>query len=183
MASRMDKREIAAEPTLDSNSTTSSVNAARPMLATEPWDGSPSAPMDHPAATGMSVTPMVVMTTPETTGGKNRMTFAKKGARMKPSAEATSTAPKITRRPSLPGVPCKMVSMVATPAKETPCTNGNCAPRKGTPMLCRMVARPPTNRAAATRMPVSVASRPAAVPMINGTAITPPYMVKTCWRP
>ena len=128
----------------------------------------------------MSDRPIVVMTVPVTTGGKNFTMSAKAGATISPSVEATRTAPKTSGRPS---PPARIDVIVATPAKDTPWTSGSCEPKKGTPTVCRMVASPPMNRqeAMSTLMPPS--SSPAALPMMRGTAMMPPYMVSTCCRP
>ncbi len=45
------------------------------------------------AATGISVTPMIVITVPVTTGGKNRTSWEKYGARNSVTRPATMTAP------------------------------------------------------------------------------------------
>ena len=132
------------------------------------------------AATGIRVRPMVVMTTPVTTGGEKWITLANTGVISRPINEATITAPKTDCSPPPPS---RMAVMVATPAKDTPWTSGSCDPKNGTPMVCSRVAAPPTNRQAATSMPTSAGSRPAAVPTISGGAIMPPYMVSTCWNP
>ena len=120
------------------------------------------------------------MTVPVTTGGKNLTMRANPGATMSPIAEATSTAPKTSGRPS---PPARIAVIVATPANDTPWTRGSWEPKNGTPHDCRIVARPPMNRhdAMSTLMPAS--SRPAALPMMRGTAMMPPYIVRTCCRP
>ena len=76
-----------------------------------------------------------------------------------------------------------VATMVATLAKETPCTRGSWEPKNGMPMVCSSVASPPMKRAAAIRMPISAGERPAAWPTISGTAMMPPYMERTCWKP
>ena len=141
-------------------------------------DGLP--PMAHIAATGSSVSPMVVITTPVTTGGKKRMIVANSGAIANPISEATMTAPNTAGRPPPPST---IATMVATPANETPCTSGSWEPNHFTPRVCSRVARPPMNRHAVINAPISVGDSPAAGPMINGGAMMPPYMVSTCWRP
>ena len=73
--------------------------------------------MAQPAATGMSDRPIVVMTVPVTTGGKNFTMSANPGATIRPITEATSTDPKTAGRPS---PPARMDVIVATPANETP---------------------------------------------------------------
>lgn len=71
MASRIDRREMVALPTLLSSRTTARVSPARPMLAMLPNSGDwLLPPMAQRAATGISVRPMVVMTTPVTSGGR-----------------------------------------------------------------------------------------------------------------
>ncbi|GAB3256837.1 hypothetical protein GCM10027562_19340 [Arthrobacter pigmenti] len=180
-AIRIESREMAALPTLLSTSTMPSVNAARPMFAMLPYpSASESPPMDQLAATGISVRPMVVMTTPVTTGGKKRTIFAKKGAITSPMRAAARTAPNTAW---IPPSPLTIASIVATVAKEVPCTSGSWQPKNFTPTVCRMVAIPPTNRQEAISTPSSAELSPAAEPMINGGAMMPPYMVRTCCRP
>ena len=132
------------------------------------------------AATGVSEMPIMVMTTPVTTGGKNRTMRAKKGAIRNPMTDAASTAPKTAW---IPPPPLTIATMVATEANEVPCTSGSWHPKNGMPTVCRMVARPPTKRQLAISTPTSSEDRPAAPPMINGGAMMPPYMVSTCCRP
>ena len=82
------------------------------------------------------------------------------------------------------GEPLPMMAiMVATPAKDTPCTSGNWQPKNGRPSVCSRVASPPANSEAAISRPMSAGDRPAAWPTISGTATMPPYMVSTCCRP
>ena len=181
MASRIDSREIMALPSFERASTITKVSPASPMFWADPnvsADGLP--PMAHIAATGSSVSPMVVITTPVTTGGKNRMIVANRGAIANPISEATMTAPNTAGRPPPPST---IATMVATPANETPCTRGSWEPNHFTPMVCSSVARPPMNRHAVINAPISAGDSPAAGPMINGGAMMPPYMVSTCWRP
>jgi len=61
-----------------------------------PLDGSivgPAPPTASAAATGSSAMPMMVMTDPVTTGGKNRMSLLKYGAMSSVKSPATMTAP------------------------------------------------------------------------------------------
>ncbi|CPU65192.1 Uncharacterised protein [Mycobacteroides abscessus] len=51
------------------------------------------------------------------------------------------------------------------------------------PTVCRIVARPPMKRDAATSIPISAPVRPAALPTMSGGAMMPPYIVSTCWNP
>ncbi len=132
------------------------------------------------AATGVSEMPIMVMTTPVTTGGKKRTILAKKGAIRKPTAEAASTAPNTAW---IPPPPLTIATMVATEANDVPCTNGSWQPKNGMPTVCRMVASPPTKRQLAIRTPISSEDSPAAPPMIRGGAMMPPYMVSTCCNP
>jgi hypothetical protein len=55
-----------------------------------------------------------------------------------------------------------MAIIVATPEKETPWTSGNWLPKKGRPIVCKMVARPPANKDAVMSRPMSPGPRPAA---------------------
>ena len=73
------------------------------------------------AATGISVRPMVVITVPVTTGGKNRMILANSGVISRPISEAAITEPKTAW---IPPPPWTIATMVATPANETPWTSG-----------------------------------------------------------
>ena len=120
------------------------------------------------------------MTVPVTTGGKNRTILENTGAISSPMAAEAMTAPKTAGRPP---PPVTMATMVATLAKETPWTRGSWEPKNGTPRVWSSVARPPMKRAAAIRTPMSAGARPAAWPTIRGTAMMPPYMVRTCWKP
>ena len=181
MASRIDSREMVPLPTLLSSSTTSRVSAASPILPIDPWSGAAaSPPIAQFAATGISDRPMTVITTPLTTGGKKRITLAKTGVISRPTTEAAMTAPNTDW---MPPSPSRMAVIVATPAKETPCTSGSFDPKNGRPRVCSRVAAPPTNRQAATSMPISAPDIPAAVPMISGGAMIPPYIVSTCCSP
>ncbi|KXG18510.1 hypothetical protein LT17_00252 [Pseudomonas aeruginosa] len=76
------------------------------------------------AATGIRVRPMVVMTMPVTSGGKNLVMREKIGVISNPISEAAITAPSTAGMPPLPPLPM-IATMVATPAKDTPWTNGN----------------------------------------------------------
>ena len=53
----------------------------------------PAPPAASVAATGSSAIPMIVITEPVTTGGKNRISLEKKGAIRKVNNPATMTAP------------------------------------------------------------------------------------------
>ena len=123
---------------------------------------------------------MVAITTPVTTGGKKRTIRANSGAIRKPMAAEAITAPNTAWMP--PGPPT-MAVIVATPAKEVPCTSGRREPKNGIPKDCRIVARPPMNRQQAISSACSSGATPAAPPMIRGGAMIPPYMVRTCCRP
>ncbi len=125
IARRMDRREMVALPSLLSSSTHARVKAARPTLAMLPKSGAwLLPPMAQRAATGISVRPMVVMTMPVTRGGKNLVMRENTGVISKPINEAAITAPNTTGRPPEPSLPM-MAIMVATPAKDTPCTSGS----------------------------------------------------------
>ncbi|MNN04174.1 hypothetical protein D3C81_1168920 [compost metagenome] len=162
MASRIDRREMVALPSLLSSSTMAKVSPARPMLATLPNSGEALLPpITQRAATGIRVRPMVVMTIPVTSGGKNLVMRENTGVISKPINEAAMTAPKT------PGMPpplslLRIAPMVATPANETPCTNGSWQPNHGSPRVCNRVARPPANSDAAINRPMSAGVRPAA---------------------
>ena len=136
--------------------------------------------MAQRAATGISDRPMAVMTEPVTSGGKKRMMRENTGVMSRPMTDAAITAPNTVGSPP-PAL--RMATMVATLANDTPCTRGSLQPKNGTPSVCSMVARPPMNRHEAINMPISLEGRPAAWPMMSGTAMMPPYMVRTCWKP
>ena len=53
----------------------------------------PAPPAASAAATGSSAMPMMVITVPVTTGGKNRISLEKNGAMRKVNSPATITAP------------------------------------------------------------------------------------------
>ncbi len=108
--------------------TTRKVNAASAMFGSEanaglgtvaPATVTVSRPVIHPVATGISDSPMTVMIDPVTTGGNSRTTFAKNGEMSSPTSAATITAPKTTRRPSVPSSPTIAI-IVDTEAKEVP---------------------------------------------------------------
>ncbi len=132
------------------------------------------------AATGISDRPMMVITQPLTSGGKKRVSLEKMGAMIRPNTEAKSTAPST---PCMPPPVCRMLTMVATPEKDTPCTSGRREPKNGMPSVCSSVASPPMKRQAVISRPVSAADMPAALAMTRGTATMPPYMVSTCCKP
>ncbi|MNO98884.1 hypothetical protein D3C76_906430 [compost metagenome] len=183
IASRIDRRDRLALPSLLSSSTEARVNAARPMFAGLPKSAAwLLPPMAQRAVTGIRVRPMVVMTMPVTKGGKYLMMRENSGVISRPTSDDTITAPNTTCMPPVSSLPM-IATMVATLAKETPCTSGKRQPKKGMPKVCSNVARPPANSEAAISRPTSPALRPAAWPMISGTAIMPPYMVSTCCRP
>ncbi|MCY1219711.1 hypothetical protein D9M72_316970 [compost metagenome] len=178
--SRIESLEIEALPSLLSSKTMTSVTAASCMLAVLPKSGAALLPpMAQNAATGISVRPMVVMTMPVTSDGKKRVTRENIGVIRRPISEAAMTAPRMAGMPPLP----EIAIIVATPENETPCTSGRRLPKKGRPIVCRMVARPPAKSDAVTSRPTSAEFKPAAWPRIKGTATMPPYMVKTCCRP
>ena len=181
--SRIARREMAPTGILLRISTITRVTPASIRLSAEPALGSVPAlarPTIQPAATGSRLRPIVVITVPVTTGGKNRMTVANTGAMSRPITEAAMTDPNTAGRPP-PLV--TIAPMVATPANETPCTRGSWDPKNGMPTVCRIVARPPMNRHAAISTPISSGLRPAICPMISGGAMMPPYIVSTCWMP
>src|SRR5699024_10813300 len=180
IAIRMDNRDTVAMPTLLSSRTTTRVPAATARFFGSPQESEPSPPMAHPPATGNRLRPMVAITVPVTTGGKNLMILAKNGAINTPMTAATITEPKMV---VMSPPPERMARIVATLANETPCTSGSCEPKNGNPTVCRMVARPPMNKHEAISRLIPVESSPAAFPTISGTAMMPPYMVRTCWRP
>ena len=123
IASSIDKRLIAALPSLLSNSTNASVKAAKPILVMLPKSGLLLLPpIDQRAATGIKVKPMVVMTAPVTSGGKNLIIIEKTGVIKSPRIDAAMTAPNTDGRPP-PAV--TIATIVATLAKDTPCTNGS----------------------------------------------------------
>ena len=109
------------------------------------------------AATGISVRPMVVMTVPVTTGGKNRMILENSGVMSRPISDAAITEPKTAW---IPPPPWTIATMVETPAKETPWTRGSWDPKNGMPTVWRIVARPPTKRQAAISRPMSCDDMP-----------------------
>ncbi len=77
------------------------VTKASARFATLPKPGEPGAPPPpiHRPATGTSVSPIMVMRQPITTGGKNRMSRAMTGARSTMATPAPMTAPKTERTP------------------------------------------------------------------------------------
>src|SRR5699024_2689157 len=97
-----------------------------------------------------------------------------------PMTAATITDPKIV---VMSPPPERIARIVATLAKETPCTSGSCEPKNGSPTVCRRVAKPPMNKHEAISRLMPVESSPAAFPTISGTAMMPPYMVRTCCSP
>ena len=116
---------MVALPTLLSNSTSTRVMAARPMFGMLPKSAARLLPpMAQRAATGISVRPMVVITIPVTSGGKNLVIRENIGVISSPISDAAITAPRIAGTPPAPSLPT-IATMVATPANDTPCTKGN----------------------------------------------------------
>src|SRR5689334_8358818 len=96
IARRIDKREMVALPILLNSNTSTSVIAARPMFAMLPKSGAwLLPPMAQRAATGISVKPIVVITMPVTSGGKNLVILENTGVISKPINDAAITAPRI----------------------------------------------------------------------------------------
>ncbi|MNH62601.1 hypothetical protein D3C73_145430 [compost metagenome] len=125
MANRIDRREMVELPTLLSSNTSTSVTAARPMFCMLPKSGAwLLPPMAQRAATGISVKPMVVITMPVTSGGKNLVIRENTGVINKPIKDAAITAPSTDWKPPSPPL-LTIATMVATPENDTPCTSGN----------------------------------------------------------
>lgn len=100
MASRIDSREMVALPILLSSNTNTRVIAARPILAMLPkFSAWLLPPMAQRAATGIRVRPMVVITMPVTSGGKNLVMRENTGVINRPISEAAITAPRIDWKP------------------------------------------------------------------------------------
>ncbi|MNN05159.1 hypothetical protein D3C81_1179120 [compost metagenome] len=132
-------------------------------------------------ATGNSDRPIEVITVPVTSGGKKRTTLDMNGAISMPKNPAAMVAPKIPCRPT-PGMPA-MATMLPTAAKLAPIITGMRIPTGPIPNDWMMVATPATSRSALIRNATSSRDKPAAWPMISGTAIAPPYISSTCCRP
>ena len=177
--SRIDRREIVAEPTLLSSMMTASVPSARRILAMEPYSASGASlpPMAQSAATGTRVSPMAAMMVPVTTGEKSNDRGEERrndeAGEERHDHRAQHCGQVIART-------CKDRQHGCHPSKGDPLTMGSLAPMKGTPTLCSSVASPPTNRLAVTSSGRCPGGSPAALPMISGTAMIPPYMVRTC---
>ena len=128
------------------------VMAATAMFLGAPKVGVPGTPpAAQRIATGSSEIPMTVITTPVTTSGKKRSSRVKIGAISMPSRPATSSAPKMARRPATPPSAVPIARIVDTAANEVPCTIGCRAPNFHTPRVCKSVASPEMNRPADTR--------------------------------
>ena len=132
-------------------------------------------------ATGNSDRPIDVMTVPVTRGGKKRTTLDINGAMIIPKKPAAMVAPKIPVRP-MPGIPA-IATMLPTAAKLAPIMTGMRIPIGPMPSDCTMVATPATSRSALIKKAISSRLRPAACPMISGTATAPPYISSTCCKP
>ena len=132
-------------------------------------------------ATGNSERSMAVITVPVTSGGKKRTTLDMNGAISMPKNPAAMVAPKMPCKP-IPGMPA-MATMLPTAAKLAPIITGMRIPIGPMPNDCTMVAIPATSRSALIRKAISSRLKPAAWPMIRGTATAPPYISKTCCRP
>src|SRR5262245_42820570 len=131
IANSTDSREIAGMLARLSTITTSKVKPASAMFCTEPYVGSfELLPIAQLAATGSRLRPIVVITVPVTTGGKNRMIRAKNGVITKPMAAEAITEPKAAGSPP-PWV--TIAVSVATLANDVPCTSGSWEPNQGTP--------------------------------------------------
>lgn len=130
MPNRMDSREMIALRILDRSMMITNVAPAGQTFLkiafSSPAFATAAPPMAHCADTGNRDRPMVVMTTPVTTGGKSLMMRAKNGAIRKPMAADAMTAPKTAW---IPPSPLTIAVMVATPANEVPWTKGNWEPK------------------------------------------------------
>ena len=105
------------------------------------------------AATGIRVRPMMVMTIPLTSGGKNLVMRENTRVINSPISEAAITAPANTAGRPPPPLP-RIATMVATPAR-TPWTSGNCEPKKaGRGFAARLPGRRQTAETAISR-PIS----------------------------
>ena len=124
---------------------------------------------------------MEVITVPVTSGGKKRTTLDMNGAMIMPKKPAAMVAPKMPVMP-MPGMPA-IATILPTAAKLAPIITGMRMPIGPMPSDCTMVAIPATNRSALIRKAISSRLRPAACPMINGTATAPPYINNTCCKP
>ena len=181
IAIKIAKRRTKGLRVILSNKITPKVANANPTLPGSPHVGAFGLPpIIHRILTGIKDKPIMVMTDPVTTGGKNLNKREKKGEIIKPTTDATITAPNTIGK--LPPVVI-IASIVATPANDTPCTIGSFAPKYLIPRVCKSVANPPTNKLAAISVPISAGFNPAAEPIISGTAMIPPYIVKTCCKP
>ena len=118
---------------------------------------------------------------PVTSGGKKRTTLDMNGAMIIPKKPAAMVAPKIPVMP-MPGIPA-IATMLPTAAKLAPIITGMRMPMGPMPHDWTMVATPATSRSALIRKAISSRLRPAAWPMIRGTATAPPYISSTCCRP
>ena len=158
-----------------------STNAAMHRNTGEPNCAALLPPPAQFTATGNSDKPIEVMTVPVTSGGKKRTTLDMKGAMIIPKKPAAMVAPKMPVMP-IPGIPA-IATMLPTAAKLAPIITGMRMPIGPMPSDCTMVAIPATNKSALIRKAISSRLRPAACPMISGTATAPPYMSNTCCKP
>ncbi len=77
---RMDSRARAGGAKRSITKISTRVPAAKAMLRTAPKSSAPTPPPAQPAATGISDRPMIKITVPVTSGGKNRSSLANTGA-------------------------------------------------------------------------------------------------------
>ncbi|MEY9942134.1 hypothetical protein ABH932_006732 [Streptacidiphilus sp. MAP5-52] len=138
-------------------------------------------PRAHSTGTGISVTPISVITTPMTWCGKNRISRPKNGPTSRQKAPAIMTAPRMLGSRWSPWFCSAIASIGPIPAEDAALTNGRRLPtRFFTPSVCSSVAAPATSRLAAIRKVSSRAFRPQAGPTISGGATTPAYMAAMC---
>ena len=133
---------------------------------------------------GIRLMPMVRISVPVTTGGKNRSILLTTGAISMPRIPAAMIAPNKARAPSCPGEVWAMATIGPTEAKVTPIITGSLMPNHWVaPRLWMIDTIPQTNRSAEIRKATSSGDSCSARPTISGTAMAPAYITSTCWKP
>jgi hypothetical protein len=129
----------------------SSVAAARPTLRADPNSGVLAGPRAQRTATGSRDTPITVITTPVTTGGKNRTRRVKNGARTKGTAPATISEPKMARSPPARPPGGADGQHGGDGGERGALHDGQARPSRHSPRVCGSVARPEMNSPALSR--------------------------------
>ncbi len=123
---------------------TASTKAATPRWTGAPKSAAPKPPPAQLIPTGSSVTPMIRMTVPVTSGGKKLASLEKNGRSSRPNTPAPMVAPKMPGRPIIGS--CAIATIGPTAAKLTPMMTGRRMPKIPRPRDWIRIAMPVTSR-------------------------------------